>query len=558
MKSSNSHVSGAPTFRSPSRTTRLVLLGAILLFAFAMRFWHIAEVPAGIYPDEAQNGYDAYLAQHTGVYQWFYPDNNGREGLYINLIALSFKLFGVHVWSFKLPGVLIGTLTVLGVYLLAREVFWRWRSGVYLALISALLVAGSFWHVMFSRIGFRAILLPFVLTFAFWLMLRGLRRLKSSKSALWTFAFSGAVFGLGLHTYIAFRIAPAALIVLFVALLVARRFRFRALWRPALAFLAGTLITAAPMLWTFSTHPEYFSSRSGSVSIFTPENNGGDLLGTLGKTLTLSLGMFNFYGDQNWRHGYPPYATLEPVTGIFFLIGLFTSIIITVRFFGALAWHTLQRLARVPQHMLRTTRPTWPSVHLFLLAWFVLMLAPEFLTNEGLPHALRAIGVLPVVYLFAAMGIGVLWRTFEHHHLLFREFFVPLLGVLLLYIATFGVIKYHVFWAQRPEVAGAFNKNLTDIAHAAQAAPADTEKVVLAGPLERLPVKLLTTQVPHMTFLYEHEIPTYAPTQKDIIVYMTDCPAHITQAFRARLGTVRVIEHSAPLGSHYCTLTPAD
>ena len=50
-----------------------------------------SQVPPGVYPDEAKNANDAIETLQTGEYKIFYPENNGREGLWIWLIALSFK-----------------------------------------------------------------------------------------------------------------------------------------------------------------------------------------------------------------------------------------------------------------------------------------------------------------------------------------------------------------------------------------------------------------------------------------------------------------------------------
>jgi hypothetical protein len=60
----------------------------------------------------------------------------------------------------------------------------------------------------------------------------------------------------------------------------------------------------------FIAHPEDFASRSSHISILEPAVNGGDLWGTLGKTFSISLLKYNFWGDQNWRHNYPPIQSL--------------------------------------------------------------------------------------------------------------------------------------------------------------------------------------------------------------------------------------------------------
>src|SRR6266702_1904112 len=106
------------------------LLLAILIAAFALRVTNIKNIPSGIYPDEAQNGVDAQQANATGKYKLFYESNNGREGLFINLQALSIKTFGPTEFALKLWSIIFGTLTVLGVFLLANELFQSYTAGL--------------------------------------------------------------------------------------------------------------------------------------------------------------------------------------------------------------------------------------------------------------------------------------------------------------------------------------------------------------------------------------------------------------------------------------------
>jgi 4-amino-4-deoxy-L-arabinose transferase-like glycosyltransferase len=182
----------------------LGLLFAILIAAFALRFTNIENIPSSIYPDEAQNGVDGQIANATGNYKWFYPTNNGREGLFINIQAMSIKYLGNTTFALKIPSIIFGTLTVLGVFLLTYELFQSYIAG----LIAAYLIAFSYWAINFSRIGFRAIMLPFILSFAFYFLFKGLRTKK-----LHDFIIAGFIYGLGLHTYIAFRVSPLVLIV---------------------------------------------------------------------------------------------------------------------------------------------------------------------------------------------------------------------------------------------------------------------------------------------------------------------------------------------------------
>jgi len=160
------------------------LLLVIILIASFFRLYKLTLIPPGIYPDEAMNANDAIKALQTHNFKVFYPDNNGREGLFINLIALSFKVFGISLFSFKITSAIIGILTVLGLYFLAKELFYFYNSNSnsnlssYIGLTSSFFLAISFWHTNFSRISFRAILTPFILVFSFYFLFKGFRNKK--------------------------------------------------------------------------------------------------------------------------------------------------------------------------------------------------------------------------------------------------------------------------------------------------------------------------------------------------------------------------------------------
>src|SRR6056297_2269352 len=152
----------------------LIVLLIILLLATFFRVWQLSSVPPGVFGDEAINANQALIEPG----KLFYPQNNGREGLFINLIALSFKAFGPAMWSFKLISASAGILTVWGTFLAAKELFlliYSKSKASRTALFSSFFTAVSFWHINFSRIGFRAILVPLLLSFAFYFLFKGFR-----------------------------------------------------------------------------------------------------------------------------------------------------------------------------------------------------------------------------------------------------------------------------------------------------------------------------------------------------------------------------------------------
>ena len=306
------------------KNKNLVFLFIILVIAAFFRLWKLSEIPPGLYPDVAINGNEALESLKTGNFKLFYPENNGREGLMIWLIALSFSIFGVSIWSIKIIAAVIGILTVLGLYSFTKELFnnstlQHYNNPTIIALLTSFFLAISFWHTNFSRIGFRAILVPFILVFAFYFLFKGLHE----KRTLY-FIISGIFFGLGFYTYISYRfiVFLLPLVLIFEWFIYRKQNLQKQFLKFAICNLTFTILVALPIGIYFFQHPQDFIGRAVPISIFTAENP----IKEFGKSLILHLGMFNFYGDGNWRHNFAGSPQLFWLIGILFLIGIFFSI----------------------------------------------------------------------------------------------------------------------------------------------------------------------------------------------------------------------------------------
>src|SRR3989338_7555579 len=142
-----------------SGKTLLALLGILILATF-LRFWDLGSTPPGLYPDEAMNGNNATEAIDNSNFEVFYRDNNGREGLFINIQALSISIFGNKPWALRGVSGIFGVFTVLGIFLLSREMFRSRQNRDRLALLAAFFLFSSFWHINFSGCGMRAFIRP--------------------------------------------------------------------------------------------------------------------------------------------------------------------------------------------------------------------------------------------------------------------------------------------------------------------------------------------------------------------------------------------------------------
>ena len=416
-----------------------VLLIIILLGGF-FRFYLLSDIPPGLYPDEAMNGLDALHAVESGDFQVFYSDNNGREGLYMNLVALMIQIFGVSAWVIRATSAAAGTLSLLAMAFFAYEfglAFFsdrnkkdRDRLAVLLMLAATLLLALSVWHVHFSRIGFRAVLLPLFSAAGFGFLLRGFRLGRRID-----FALSGSMFALSFSTYIASRILPVVFALPFLFSGFVRqdgRLRFvgGSEWvRRIGIFSAALLLVALPLIGYFAANPADFTGRAGDVSVFSAENPLTALLISSGKTLA----MFHLFGDFNWRHGVAGRPVLDPLTGALLLIG-FALIV--------------RRLV--------SSRMAW-----LVFVWFGAMLLPAAATAEGLPHALRAYGATVPALLLASLGAVWLWDRYRQTiPQVLRAGTLSFLAVLIL---LFNFHQYFFAWAGSTELDGAFRGDLTRI-----------------------------------------------------------------------------------------------
>ncbi|MFA5925730.1 MAG: glycosyltransferase family 39 protein [Parcubacteria group bacterium] len=489
-----------------------LLAGAVIVLgALFIRTYHLSSLPPGIYPDEAVNGTDAINAIETGNFKLFYPNNYGREGLYINLIASGFVFFGASVITLKMWSVFFGTLTVLGMILLARELFKSWHAG----LVAGFLYATTFWAINFNRIAFRANMLPFVMVFSFYFLFKGLRTRKMRDYIL-----AGAFFGLGVHTYIAFRIAPAILVALFIAFLLARKNFFREHWKEILVYLLTIFIIALPILLTFYSHPEYFETRSEAVSVFSPKVNQGHLWKALKTSTALTLGMFNFHGDQNWRHNLPSQPELPFFIGLFFLFGA------ALLFIQILYW-TYRRFRN-------KKRSDNLIISALLLSWLLIMLLPGLLAYEGIPHAIRTIGSLPAALLIAAYGIEIFYRQIlkvKNKYVKIPAYLI--LVSVVLYSGCVSTRRYFVDWGQSLEIHPAFSQNFKNMALYINNLPGSVHKYVVANaggqimddglPVSAEVVKLLTHyRTPGVSYLHRDFDPSAIKSPAKMVLMYYD------------------------------------
>jgi hypothetical protein len=416
--------------------------------------WKLNEIPPGLYPDVALNGTQAFEALKTKNFKVFYPENNGREGLIMWLIALSFWIFGVSIWSIKIVAAIFGTLTILGLFFLVKELF----DNDNLALLASFFLATSFSHTLFSRIGFRAILLPFVLVFSFYFLFKGFKKHKIKDLII-----AGIFFGLGFYTYISFRFAVLILPFVLIPywLIYKKEKQSKKFLLFSFYFLLTTFIIALPIGLYFLKHPLDLIGRATPISIFAAKNPIKEFI----ESLFSHLGMFNFYGDPNWRHNFAKSPMLPWSLGILLLLGIILS---------------LREIFRKSNYQNKNYQKL--SIFYFLFSIFFVMLLPGILTREGIPHFLRTIGVIPVVYIFVALGFYSIYNWLDKN----QKHRTLLVATVFLFLIAIGITefnKYFNLWAKNPEVLRAYEKGYLDMGNFLNSLPEETQKYVILNDL---------------------------------------------------------------------------
>jgi len=411
---------------------------AVLAAAALLRFYHLSSLPPAHYRDVALTASDALRAASGHPCLHYTYD----EGLYANLMGLLFLVLGPSDWTVRAPGALFGVLTCWAVYRLGRALGLE-REGLF----GAGVLAVSFWHLVLSRSGFRAVLLPLVMTLSFALLAEGLR---AGKGRAMTAA--GVFFGLGVHVYPAVRFAPLIVPPYLLAELGLDREAWRARLKGLLLFAGAAFVIALPMLLDYLHHPEHFTLPRRLVSVFSPLFDRRLLLPELERNLVATLLMFHVHGDDNWRHNLPGAPMLDPLTGFLFLLGL---VFVCLR----------------PRD--RTASTT------LLLAWLLAMLLPNLLSVEGVPHGLRSCGVLPAVALLAGIGMAEVERLLAARAGVRAAAATAAAALVLLFSWT--AYRYFDVWGTDPHLAEAHDGAYRAAARALLEAPPGTATLLVTN-----------------------------------------------------------------------------
>jgi len=347
----------------------IILLPCILSLGLFLRSFHLATNPLGFFCDEASVGYNAYMiltkgSDETGkpfpIFFQSFDDYKAPIAIYATVPFIA--VLGLTETATRLPSVFFGFLTLIFLYLLAKE-----TVGKEYALWTVFIAASMPWLIHYDRVAFLMNIYATFFTATIYLFIKSLHH----KQFLIPFFI---VAGLSLYTY-----QPPKLIIplLLVSLFILFRSVFLRHTRESLIGLFLFIGISFPLLFSFMSGEA--TARFSKISIFTSEVKGSELV-----RKSASQYLFQFYPEYLSLNGEPTFITRHFTKG-------FTPLLLITFPFVVLGIF----------YLFRHHRTTFARI---LILWLFLYPLGASLVAEA-PYSSRSIIGAPLFALIAAYGI---------------------------------------------------------------------------------------------------------------------------------------------------------
>lgn len=374
-------------------------LGLILIIAFFLRIYKVTSIPPSLNWDEVSIGYNAYSILKTGRDEWGvkFPLNFKSYGeyklpgqIYASIPAIA--VFGLNEFGVRITPVIYGTLTVLLLYFLAKEI--SKKKGV--GLLSAFLLAISPWHIQLTRASFESSFSVFWVVLGVWLFIKGF---KDRKFWLWSIV----PFVISIYTYNAARVFTPLFI--FVLFLIYRK----EILKNLKVFLIGAavfLISMIPLVIFFTSGQA--TARLKLVSILDDPG----FVQRVNKAR----------GNTNFPEPLPRLIHNKVTHFAYVYAGNYLSHFTPDFLFINGAGHKQQHVQGIGElyaiqapfillgiYFIFKNKNPWRWL---LTAWLLLVFVPVAITVDSIPNALRTILAVIPYEIFTAIGFWEVFRIF--------------------------------------------------------------------------------------------------------------------------------------------------
>ncbi|MBI2940171.1 MAG: glycosyltransferase family 39 protein [Chloroflexi bacterium] len=356
----------------------LVLVGIIALTVW-LRFPNLDAIPPEVHGDEAAVGLEARRVLRGQAPNIFWVGWYHIPYVSFAIPSVTMRLFGDDLFGFRLASAILGTVSVVLLYLIVRRLF-----GVRPAVVAAFLLGVSHWHIHFSRDGINYIQALFATLLVFYFLLRAFDTRRAVD-----FILAGFAMGLCVDVYYAARLAPALAGLYTLHRIVGERGFLRRQWPGLLAVALGLIVFLAPMGVVFSRSPETLLTRTSGVFLFTRSNLDHSFYGyrvnRVEEVLLIqarrTLEAFNISGETSLQHNHK-----GP------LIDFWSSALLVL---GAAV----------------VTFRSHQSRYFLVASWLWLTLLTGAILTVDAPFSPRIIGVIPTLVILPALVVDAGWRA---------------------------------------------------------------------------------------------------------------------------------------------------
>jgi SAM-dependent methyltransferase/4-amino-4-deoxy-L-arabinose transferase-like glycosyltransferase len=295
-------------------------------------------------------------------------------------LAVPIRLLGPSAESLRLLTAIIGAITVPILFVLGQRLYSR-----AVGLVAALLLAGSHFHIHFSRSGLTNAWDALLTLLALGLIAIAWIQEPSRNRRAWLLA--GLAVGFSAYLYSSSHLLPIMLFALMIILIMLDANTVKKQWPQALTMAALVLVIVLPQLLHYQAFPGTFMERANTLGIFA--NQSGWLNQEAAR---IGLSQFQVFSNQFWQAALAFNATIDTGTSYGPLVPLLNFLFGLLATLGFIL--ALFRLRQIRYSML----VVWISVTVIFAGALL----------ESPPNSHRYIIAVPAVSLLAAVALNEL------------------------------------------------------------------------------------------------------------------------------------------------------
>lgn len=363
----------------PSFRNNVLLFSLVIFLAVGIRLYRLDEIPGEWFGD-ISNVHEYVQQILGGEWPFYFFQSNGP--LYHYVIAPLLLLPYQGYLTYKLASVIVSLFGLISMMVLALE-----ATSLPIALVTGVVGSFSFWFLVWSRLGNVQILIPLLTSLLGFSVLRYWRTKRDR------YLVAGdLVASLGWYVYPQTFILPVLFFVLVIGTFVADGVLVKKIRSLFLLGLMAFVLTV-PFISIVQQQRDNFTKGYIGQKIFSrtdgPLQTASKFLQNVSKTLQ----MLHLRGDTIFRINVEGEPHLDRVSGMFFLIGLFTLAV----------------------------RKQWRIFTLTVvsMAFLILPSISPAIPEGEIPSSSRTIGIVPYVYFLVAVGMYSAYRLSDT---LFRIF----------------------------------------------------------------------------------------------------------------------------------------